>query len=778
MKNNSYGNETRQCFSIGIMCVMLAAITVSGQTFYSQTVSNDSPIAYWNFDEASGNAIQQMPVSQGSTTVNDLTPAGTATRVAHSAIGSGLLLGNAASFDGTSDFNAASPNLSNLSSLTGPYVVEFWVQVLGVNGRLSIPLGFDNAGAQSIYYNNDTYYNDLEFYANSGRTGAESLQINTNDVTWHHVMYVFYGPLRTASLLDGYLDGVLFSNICCYVQPLSLHGPITVGSYHPAGGTYSWIGRVDEVAIYNWANYTNLSAAQLSEKATAMANDHIRAATIDATGTTIDITQQPVATTGNFGSTATFSVAATVSGGGPLTYQWQKNWQDIPDATNASYTTPDLNIDDSGAIYRVQISSGNVFVNSQEAPLTVGGFTITISQQPTNVTSSVGGTVTFFVVATSSPPVQLSYQWSKNDVNISGATNSIFTTPELQPEDSGTNLFSVKVSAGTSSTNSDEASLFVPIPPPPNTMYSQVVSNDGPILYWDFDETTGNAIQQMPVPGSPTTVNDLVPAGTAQRVSHALIGSSLRLGYCAQFDGNGNFNASLPNAGSPGLYGAYAVEFWAQVLGVSGGVNVPLGFDNVGASAFYYNNGPYYNDLEFYANSGRSGFDSIAISTTDTNWHYVVYVFYGPLRSTNLLDGYLDGVLTAPNNPNYTQFLSLLGPITVGDYHPAGGAGWIGRLDEVAIYDLSSFTDEKSLTSYVQAMILRHRNTAMPGLTTLSYSIVGNQLALSWDGDGMFLQESSRLTSPVVWTNVPGGNASPVMVNIGSGAAFFRLSTQ
>ena len=143
----------------------------------------------------------------------------------------------------------------------------------------------------------------------------------------------------------------------------------------------------------------------------------------------------------------------------------------------------------------------------------------------------------------------------------SGATNSSHTTPVLQPEDSGTNLFSVEVYAGAIITNSDTADLVVATPPPPNTYYSQVVSNDAPVLYWNFDEAKGNAIQQMPVPASPTTANDLVPALGAHRAVHATIGSGLLLGYCAEFNGSDNFNAATPSPSESGLTMPLASNF-------------------------------------------------------------------------------------------------------------------------------------------------------------------------------------------------------------------------
>jgi hypothetical protein len=777
MKMTPHHNTTRCYLCIGIMSFIVAGTAAFGQTFYSQTVSNDNPLAYWNFDETNGNAIQQMPVPASPTTVNDLTPVGTATRVAHSAIGSGLLLGNAASFDGTCNFDTPNPDLSALSALPGPYAIEFWFQGESIASEYAqTPLSFTGSGSVAIYYNNGGP-GALDMFAVSGRTGEAGVVIPVTDHNWHYVMYVFYGSLRNTDLLDGYLDGVCISNIpCSYNQSLPLLGPLSVGDYSPTGGA-GFYGRMDELALYDWTSDTNMSASLLSAKATAMASDHIRAATVDAAGVAIDITQQPVDAVESIGATATFTVAATVSGGGsPLTYQWQENWTNIPNATNASYTTPTLGASDSGTIFRAQVSSGSVFVNSQTASLTIGGLVITITQQPANVTASVGGTATFSVVASSFPPAPLSYQWEENAVAISGATNSSYTTPALQPEDSGTNFFSVEISVGAVITNSDVAELVVATPPPPNTYYSQAVSNDLPVLYWDFDEAKGNAIQQMPVPASPTTANDLVPVLGAHRAVHATIGSGLNLGYCAEFNGSDNFNAVTPNPSELGLYNAFGIEFWIQGEGNSSeACQTPVSFTDSGSITIYYNNGGP-GALDMFAVSGRTGMNGVVIPTSDHNWHYVMYVFYGSLRSSNLLDGYLDGV-RIPNIPcTYNSFIPLNGPITVGDYHPAGGCGFNGRMDELALYDFSSFSDETNLTSYVEDMVARHRAAAIIS-PVLSFTYSDGQLTLSWPVAGMVLQETASLSRPVVWADVSGGSTSPVTVTNGPGTMFFRLSS-
>ena len=81
------------------------------------------------------------------------------------------------------------------------------------------------------------------------------------------------------------------------------------------------------------------------------------------------ITSEPANQTVTAGQTATFSVTAT--GAAPLSYQWQKNAADIPNATMASYTTPVTTTADSGELFRVVVSNTAGNLTSNSAMLTV-----------------------------------------------------------------------------------------------------------------------------------------------------------------------------------------------------------------------------------------------------------------------------------------------------------------------------------------------------------------------------------------------------------------------
>lgn len=89
----------------------------------------------------------------------------------------------------------------------------------------------------------------------------------------------------------------------------------------------------------------------------------------------ITIATQPAAATVADGEGVTFSVVASASNGGTLTYQWQVNegvaYADIADATSLSYTHNAATAED-GFLYRVVISTaGGANVTSDGALLTI-----------------------------------------------------------------------------------------------------------------------------------------------------------------------------------------------------------------------------------------------------------------------------------------------------------------------------------------------------------------------------------------------------------------------
>lgn len=116
----------------------------------------------------------------------------------------------------------------------------------------------------------------------------------------------------------------------------------------------------------------------------------------------------------------------------------------------------DLKVASDGSLYYASIGSASVF------RIQFTGTAPGITTHPTNQTVLQGQAATFTVTASGSAP--LSYQWQRNQANISGATSSSYTTPSTTLSDNGARFRCVVTNAFGNAT-SNEATLTVNAPP-------------------------------------------------------------------------------------------------------------------------------------------------------------------------------------------------------------------------------------------------------------------------------------------------------------------------
>ena len=118
---------------------------------------------------------------------------------------------------------------------------------------------------------------------------------------------------------------------------------------------------------------------------------------------------------------AVFSVEA--SGDEPLSYQWRRNGEEIPGATDTVYSIEPTSIEDDGARFSVVVTNSKGSATSDAATLTIKQ-PPTIVTQPSDVTVIEPETAVFSVEASGDEP--LSYQWIKNGLEfINPATSYI-----------------------------------------------------------------------------------------------------------------------------------------------------------------------------------------------------------------------------------------------------------------------------------------------------------------------------------------------------------------
>lgn len=166
------------------------------------------------------------------------------------------------------------------------------------------------------------------------------------------------------------------------------------------------------------------------------------------------ITGQPQSQSVGVGSSATFMVVAT---GNPApTYQWQKDGADISGATDSTLTISSVAKANKGK-YTVVVTNSGGTATSEEADLDVL-FKPEITVQPTDMTGSVGGSVTIEVEGDSNP--EPTFQWFRDGSPITGATEGELMLDNLQLSDDGAKFYLVATNSEGSVT-SDEITLTV-----------------------------------------------------------------------------------------------------------------------------------------------------------------------------------------------------------------------------------------------------------------------------------------------------------------------------
>lgn len=174
-------------------------------------------------------------------------------------------------------------------------------------------------------------------------------------------------------------------------------------------------------------------------------------------GSLPQISVQPQSQSVREGGTITFAVQAQVLE--PLTYQWRHQGQPLPGATGDTLTLANVQLEDAGG-YSVLVANVVGAIASAVANLTVLA-PPRITLQPQSQSVSSNGTATFTVIATGMGVVR--YQWQRNGVDLTGATNSTLVIQNAQLTDEAD--YRVITTDDVTSGISQVAHLTVRVPP-------------------------------------------------------------------------------------------------------------------------------------------------------------------------------------------------------------------------------------------------------------------------------------------------------------------------
>ncbi|MFN8415543.1 MAG: PKD domain-containing protein [Cytophagaceae bacterium] len=209
-----------------------------------------------------------------------------------------------------------------------------------------------------------------------------------------------------------------------------------------SGGSVQLNANTGSGLTYQWSNgTTNISnATNSSYTATAAGTYNVIVTSgncqATSTNTVVTVTSVPTATITAGGSTIFCtggSVQLNANTGSGLTYQWRNGTSNISSATNSSY------IATAAGTYNVTVTSGNCQATSSNTTVTVE--TYPSASISINGTTSICNGDTRVLIVT--PVNNATYQWLKNNSEISGATNTNITID--QP-----GSYSVRVTNSTS----------------------------------------------------------------------------------------------------------------------------------------------------------------------------------------------------------------------------------------------------------------------------------------------------------------------------------------
>ena len=191
---------------------------------------------------------------------------------------------------------------------------------------------------------------------------------------------------------------------------------------------------------------------------------------------------------------ATLHLSPIITGSEPMTYQWKKDGQPITNGAGSYYYKYDILPEDAGTY---TVTATNAAGSAASAPVVVtvaAALAPTIVGLPPTLNLTAGTDLNLYPSVTGSPPI--TFQWSKDGQDISGATQSGFWKSTVSTSDAGEYVLTATNAAGTTSSSSVLLSVQAATAPTvyglPPTLSLQhgstlslypIVSGSGPMTY-------------------------------------------------------------------------------------------------------------------------------------------------------------------------------------------------------------------------------------------------------------------------------------------------------
>lgn len=308
------------------------------------------------------------------------------------------VVGRSARFDGSdgNTFLSIGQELSDALAFTNQFTLEGWMRIdagAGTQYRFAYTVGDPYWTGSGYRVDFNTTRMRTSIGTEFGVGGGNARQTHDTDFPggvpeeeWFHFAVVWNGNQISTYFNGQHAKTETFPHEIDYPDwasdPLVLGGGIF--GDNPAINR-SLAGNLDEMRISITPKSADWIAA--TYKNILNTDQFLTLGNVETTAPAPVIDAQPQGLNLNVGDEATFVVQA--SSDEPISYQWQKDGQDIDGATSATFTIPSAGVSDSGA-YRVAVSNINGTTLSVEVALVVNGTVPNVSEWPTASTLEFG----------------------------------------------------------------------------------------------------------------------------------------------------------------------------------------------------------------------------------------------------------------------------------------------------------------------------------------------------------------------------------------------------
>lgn len=691
---------------------------------YSEVVLADNPIVYYRLNESSGTTVTDRSPNGRNGTYNGSPTLAQPGAIAPDPTSTSVLFHAA-----TTDYITSS--YSSFPSVANPFTMEIWIK----------PNDYSNTSSYGVMgWGERVGANHCEFRLSSGTgTYANSIDIRHNnfvylevntgvslfDGNWHHIVFTWTGGTTTGTRTL-WLDGVKLLS-----QPISI-----ISSYT---GANFWVGRssagyfdglLDEVSVYNYVlDPDKIKLHYAAGKQWAMDITSLVSSVVANGESNLKL---GISSIGNDTSAKAFlnSASSTTLSSRPY--------------MNVIFTEPFSTSNDN---YSRVIGSW-ISASEKDLPFTIGPTHLSLGTGTASDTAH--HSLTELVTETEKSPISFKGSSSK-----AAKMYSHFTTKDPTLTGTITELGLYREIGGIDIQTASMRNLAIG-----TNSYLNTVLADRPASYWRLGESSGTL--SVDYQGLYNGTNTSITQGSVGIASETDTACTFAAGSSIAISDSSDYN--FPNNS------VFSIEAWFYATSTTGKrviASKETSGTRTGWELYQTTNNTSLSFSRY--NSTTTETNTVTIASTASTWTHVVAVYDGG----NLLI-YVNGTLqtiaaSGLAIPSHTTNM-LIGS------NSAASTNWIGRLDEIAIYNY--VLPEARIKSHYMAGIAQptvSKDFTDKKISDYSLSVTGTttQIIIDPKVDAGSISRSSgsisfnyRLPS-VTGTALGGSNSTTVLQDTG-----------